>query len=160
MKSAVYPGSFDPVTFGHLDIIKRAADVFDHLTVAVLINPSKKSLFTVEERIVLLREVTKELPNVHIDGFQDLLIHYMRDKNVNVIVRALRSVSDYELELQLATMNRKLGDHVETLFMTSSPQYSYLSSSIVKEIAMFNGPVSELVPPIVEQAMRAKYSVN
>ncbi len=157
MKAAVYPGSFDPVTLGHLDIIKRAADVFDHLTVAVLNNSSKKPLFTVEERIVLLREVTKDLPNVEIDGFQDLLIHYMREKRVNVIVRALRSVSDYEFELQLATMNRKIGDHVETLFMTSSPQYSYLSSSIVKEIAMFHGPVGELVPPVVEQAMQAKY---
>lgn len=157
MKAAVYPGSFDPVTLGHLDIIKRAADVFDHLTVAILNNPSKKSLFTVEERIVLLREVTKDLPNVTIDGFKDLLINYMRQKNVNVIVRALRSVSDYEFELQLATMNRKVGEHVETLFMTSSPQYSYLSSSIVKEIAMFHGPVSELVPPFVEQALKEKY---
>jgi pantetheine-phosphate adenylyltransferase len=157
MKAAVYPGSFDPVTLGHLDIIKRASDVFDHLTVAILNNPSKKSLFTVEERIVLLREVTKDLPNVTIDGFKDLLINYMRQKNVNVIVRALRSVSDYEFELQLATMNRKVGEHVETLFMTSSPQYSYLSSSIVKEIAMFHGPVSELVPPFVEQALKEKY---
>lgn len=158
MKVAVYPGSFDPVTLGHLDIIRRAADVFDTLIVAVLNNASKNPLFTVEERIFLLKEVTSDLPNVQIDGFQDLLIHYMRMKQANVIVRALRSVSDYEFELQLATMNRKLGHHVETLFMTSSPEYSYLSSSIVKEIARFHGPVSSLVPPVVEKALSDKFS--
>ena len=157
MKIAVYPGSFDPVTFGHLDIIKRASNVFDQLIVAVLNNTSKNPLFSVEERIILLREVTKDLPNVEIDGFKDLLIHYMRSKQANVIVRAIRSVSDYEFELQLATMNRKLGDHVETLFMTSSPEYSYLSSSIVREIAKFHGPVTELVPPVVEQALADKF---
>lgn len=157
MKVAVYPGSFDPVTLGHLDIIKRAAKVFDRLIVAVLNNSSKNPLFTVEERILLLQEVTRDLPNVEIDGFRDLLIHYMRTKQADVIVRALRSVSDYEFELQLATMNRKIGDDVETLFMTSNPEYSYLSSSIVKEIARFHGPVSELVPPVVEKALADKY---
>lgn len=157
MKIAVYPGSFDPVTLGHLDIIKRAADVFDHLIVAVLNNTSKHPLFTLDERIHLLKEVTRDLPNVEVDGFRDLLIHYMRSKNANVILRALRSVSDYEYELQLATLNRKLGDHVETFFMTSSPEYSYLSSSIVREIASFHGPVSELVPEVVEKALVQKF---
>jgi pantetheine-phosphate adenylyltransferase len=156
MKIAVYPGSFDPLTLGHLDIIKRAADVFDHLIVAVLNNASKNPLFTVPERLELLNEVIQDLPNVEVDSFNDLLIHYMQTKNANVIVRAIRSVSDYEYELQLATMNRKLGEQVETLFMTSSPEYSYLSSSIVKEIARFQGPVSELVPPVVEQALKRK----
>ncbi|MEX1029258.1 MAG: pantetheine-phosphate adenylyltransferase [Paenibacillaceae bacterium] len=156
MKIAVYPGSFDPLTLGHLDIIKRAADVFDHLIVAVLNNASKNPLFTVPERLELLNEVIQDLPNVEADSFNDLLIHYMETKGAKVIVRAIRSVSDYEYELQLATMNRKLGDQVETLFMTSSPEYSYLSSSIVKEIARFQGPVSELVPPVVEQALKRK----
>ena len=158
MKIAVYPGSFDPVTYGHLDIIKRAADVFDHLIVAVLNNTGKNPLFSVDERIELLRKVTKDLPNVEVDGFRDLLIHYMKSRNANVIVRALRSVSDYEYELQLATLNRKLGDHVETFFMTSSPEYSYLSSSIVREIARFQGPVSELVPEVVELALIEKFN--
>jgi len=157
MKVAVYPGSFDPVTHGHLDIIKRASTVFDRLIVAVLNNVSKNHLFSIEERIELLREVTQDLPNVEIDGFHDLLIHYMRTKQADVIVRAIRSVSDYEIELQMATMNRKLGDHIETLFMTSSPEYSYLSSSIVREIARFQGPISDLVPPVVEQALKGKF---
>jgi len=157
MKVAVYPGSFDPVTHGHLDIIKRASTVFDRLIVAVLNNVSKNHLFSIEERIELLREVTQDLPNVEIDGFHDLLIHYMRTKQADVIVRAIRSVSDYEIELQMATMNRKLGDHIETLFMTSSPEYSYLSSSIVREIARFQGPISDLVPSVVEQALKEKF---
>lgn len=157
MKIAVYPGSFDPVTFGHLDIIRRASAVFERVIVAVLNNSGKNPLFTVPERMALLNEVTADLPNVEIDSFHDLLIYYMKTKQANVIVRALRSVSDYEYELQLASMNRKLGENVETLFMTSSPQYSYLSSSIVKEIARFHGPVSELVPPEVELALKAKY---
>ena len=155
---AVYPGSFDPVTYGHLDIIKRASQICDHLIVAVLNNTSKTSLFTLEERIALLKEVTKDLPNVEIDGFRDLLIRYMKSKNARVIIRAIRSVSDYEYELQLATLNRKLGEDVETLFMTSSPEYSYLSSSVVREIASFNGPVGELVPEVVEKALRRKFS--
>lgn len=155
---AVYPGSFDPVTYGHLDIIKRAAHIFDHLIVAVLNNTSKKSLFSLEERIELLREVTKDLPNVEIDGFRDLLIHYMKKKNARVIIRAIRSVSDYEYELQLASLNRKLGEDVETLFMVSSPAYSYLSSSVVREIASFHGPVGELVPEAVERALREKFN--
>src|SRR5690606_6371222 len=155
---AVYPGSFDPVTYGHLDIIKRAAHIFDHLIVAVLNNTSKKSLFSLEERNELLREVTKDLPNVEIDGFRDLLIHYMKKKNARVIIRAIRSVTDYEYELQLASLNRKLGEDIETLFMVSSPEYSYLSSSVVRENASFRGPVGELVPEAVEKALREKFS--
>lgn len=157
---AVYPGSFDPVTLGHLDIIYRAADVFDKLIVAVLNNSSKNPLFTVKEKTDLIREVTKDLPNVEVDSFQDLLINYMKTKNAKVIVRALRSVSDYEFELQLASMNRQIGENVETLFMTSNPKYSYLSSSIVKEIAKFHGPVGSLVPPEVEKALQLKYPKN
>lgn len=157
LKVAVYPGSFDPVTLGHLDIIHRASGIFDKLVVAVLVNASKNPLFSLEERINLLREVTQDLPNVEIDGFQDLLIHYMQSKQANVIVRALRSVSDYEYELQLASLNRQIGDGVETLFMTSNPKYSYLSSSIVKEIARYHGPVKDLVPGPVERELSVKY---
>ncbi len=158
IRIAVYPGSFDPVTLGHLDIIHRASKIFDILIVAVLNNMSKDSLFTVEERKELLIQVTADLPNVQVDSFRDLLIRYMKTKNAQVIVRALRSVSDYEYELQLASMNRKIGGDIETLFMTSNPQYSYLSSSIVKEIAKFQGPVNDLVPEQVEKALFQKFA--
>jgi pantetheine-phosphate adenylyltransferase len=154
---AVYPGSFDPVTHGHLDIIQRAAKHFDHVIVAVLNNEKKNPLFTVEERKVLLREVTAHLPNVEVDSFSELLINYMQTKNAQVIVRGLRAVSDFEYELQMASTNQKLDANVETFFMMTNPTYSYLSSSIVKEIARFNGAVSDLVEPVVEQALREKY---
>ncbi|OXM84625.1 pantetheine-phosphate adenylyltransferase [Paenibacillus rigui] len=160
VKIAVYPGSFDPVTNGHLDIIHRASKVFDKLVVAVLNNSSKNPLFSVEERVELLRRVTSDLPNVEIDSFRDLLVNYMKQKNAHLIVRGLRAVTDFEYELQLASMNRKLDDNIETFFMTSTPQYSYLSSSIVKEIARFHGPVGDLVPEEIERALRAKYTKN
>lgn len=158
MKIAVYPGTFDPVTNGHLDIIHRSAKVFDKLIVAVLNNTSKNPLFSVEERTELLRKVTSDLPNVEIDSFRDLLINYMKQKDAHLIVRGLRAVSDFEYELQMASTNRKLDESFETFFMTSTPQYSYLSSSIVKEIARFHGPVTDLVPLEVEKALRLKYS--
>ncbi|WP_397386626.1 pantetheine-phosphate adenylyltransferase [Paenibacillus roseipurpureus] len=154
---AVYPGSFDPVTYGHLDIIHRAAKVFDKLIVAVLNNTSKNALFSLEERMELLRKVTADLPNVEIDGFRDLMVNYMKARNVRLIVRGLRAVSDFEYELQMASTNHKLNPDVETFFMTSKPQFSYLSSSIVKEIAKFHGPVEDLVPAEVEEELRKKY---
>ncbi|WP_281887719.1 pantetheine-phosphate adenylyltransferase [Paenibacillus sp. YYML68] len=160
LKIAVYPGSFDPVTNGHLDIIQRAAKVFDKLIVAVLNNTSKNPAFTVEERKELLRQATSDMPNVEIDSFRDLLIHYMKEKNAQLIVRGLRAVTDFEYELQLASTNRKLSEDIETFFMTSSPQFSYLSSSIVKEIARFSGPVVDLVPPVVERALREKFGAE
>jgi pantetheine-phosphate adenylyltransferase len=155
---AVCPGSFDPVTYGHLDIIQRASNVFDKVIVAVLNNVSKNPLFTVEERRELLLEVTKDMPNVEVDSFDDLLINYMNKKKAHVIVKGLRAVSDFEYELQMAALNRKMSDSIETFFMMSSTQYSYLSSSIVKQIARFDGPISDLVPDVVEKAMRAKYT--
>jgi pantetheine-phosphate adenylyltransferase len=158
LKVAVYPGSFDPVTFGHLDIIQRAALVFDKLIVAVLNNSSKNPLFTVEERIQLLQEATGHIPNVEVDGFRDLLVNYLEQKQVNIVVRGLRAVSDFEYELQLATTNNKLNPKVETFFMTASPQYSFLSSSVVKEVARFHGPVTGLVPEVVENALVQKYT--
>ncbi|GGD68718.1 pantetheine-phosphate adenylyltransferase [Paenibacillus nasutitermitis] len=154
---AVYPGSFDPVTYGHMDIIHRAARQFDHLIVAVLNNSSKNPLFSVEERKVLLAEVTRDLPNVSIDSFRDLLVHFMRSRNADVIVRGIRSVTDFEYELQLASTNHQLDGEIETIFMMTNPRYSYLSSSIVKEIAKFHGKVQDLVPPEVERALSEKY---
>lgn len=157
---AVYPGSFDPVTFGHLDIIRRAAKQFDHLIVSVLNNTTKSPLFSVEERVELLREITKDLPNVEIDFFRDLLVRYMRSKQAQIIIRGIRSVTDFEYELQMASTNRQLDEGIETIFMMTNPKYSYLSSSIVKEIAKFHGAVQDLVPPAVETALRGKYKGN
>ncbi|WP_274361531.1 pantetheine-phosphate adenylyltransferase [Paenibacillus thermotolerans] len=155
---AVYPGSFDPVHYGHLDIIHRAAKQFDRLIVAVLNNTSKNPLFTLDERKELLLSVTKDIPNVEVDGFRDLLINYMNQKQAHVIVRGLRAVSDFEHEMMMASTNRKLGGDIETFFMMTNPVYSYVSSSIVKEVATFRGPVKDLVPPEVEKALRDKYS--
>jgi len=154
---AVYPGSFDPVTRGHLDIIRRAAKQFDRLIVSVLNNTTKTPLFSVQERKDLLAEVTKDLPNVEIDSFRDLLVRYMRSRQAKVIIRGIRSVTDFEYELQMASTNRQLDESIETVFMMTNPKYSYLSSSIVKEIAKFSGPVFDLVPPAVETALKKKY---
>ncbi|NGZ75554.1 pantetheine-phosphate adenylyltransferase [Saccharibacillus alkalitolerans] len=153
---AVYPGSFDPVTLGHMDIIQRAAKQYDRLIVAVLNNLSKKPLFSVEERAQLLRQATADMPNVEVDVFRDLLVNYVDQKKAQVVVRGVRSVTDFEYELQIATTNRKLNENVETIFMMTNPLYSYLSSSVVKEIAQFDGDVSELVTPEVQAALKAK----
>lgn len=158
LRVAVYPGSFDPVTCGHLDIIRRAAKQFDHLIVGVLNNTSKKPLFSVEERKQLLAEVTQDLPNVSIDSFRDLLVHFIKAKQAQVIVRGIRSVTDFEYELQMASTNHQLDGDIETIFMMTNPKYSYLSSSIVKEIAMFRGSVQDLVPPEVQAALSAKFA--
>jgi pantetheine-phosphate adenylyltransferase len=154
---AVCPGSFDPVTFGHLDIIKRASKVFDKVYICVLNNSSKKPLFSVEERVNLLKEVSKEFGNVEVEEFHGLLIDYAHSKNASSIVRGLRAVSDFEYEMQITSMNRVLDESIETLFMMTNNQYSFLSSSIVKEVAKYNGSVSELVPPVVEEALRKKF---
>jgi len=154
---AVCPGSFDPVTYGHLDIITRGAKVFDEVIVAVLHNRNKEPLFSVEERVKLLEEVTKHLPNVKIDHFNGLLVEYMETKNANTIFRGLRAVSDFEYEMQAASINRRLNPDIETFFMMTNNQYSYLSSSIVKEVAKYQGDVSSLVPPLVQEALRQKY---
>lgn len=153
---AVYPGSFDPVTLGHMDIIHRAAKQYDRLIVAVLNNLSKKPLFSVEERAELLRQATADMPNVEVDVFRDLLVNYVDQKKAQVVVRGVRSVTDFEYELQIATTNRKLNENVETIFMMTNPIYSYLSSSVVKEIAQFDGDVSELVTPEVRAALKTK----
>lgn len=153
---AIYPGTFDPVTNGHLDIIKRCSEKFDKITVLVLNNPSKKHMFTVEERIDLLKDVTKNLENVEVDSFTGLLVDYMRENQVELIIRGLRAVSDFEYEMQMALMNNRLHDDAETFFLIARNQYSYLSSSIVKEVASFNGNITGLVPETVELAIKEK----
>ena len=155
-KIAVYPGSFDPVTNGHLDIIIRASKIFDKLIVGVLHNPNKQSLFSFNERVEMLREVVGELKNVEVDCFSGLLIDYCEEKNVSAIIRGLRAVSDFEYELQMAQMNRQLNDNVETVILTTGTKYSFLSSSLVKEVARFNGDISELVPEIVLDKLQCK----
>ncbi|MGD9678635.1 MAG: pantetheine-phosphate adenylyltransferase [Vulcanibacillus sp.] len=157
MIHAVYPGSFDPITYGHLDIIQRGTKIFNKVTVAVLINPTKTPLFTVEERISLIKEATKDMPNVEVDSFDGLLVNYMVKNNGNTIIKGLRAISDFEYELQMASINRKLDENIETFFMMTNNKYSFLSSSIVKDVARHNGDVKDLVPNVVDQALKEKY---
>lgn len=154
---AVYPGSFDPVTYGHLDIIIRAAQKVEHLVVAILNNPSKDGTFSIDERIKLLKEETKDLENVEIDSFQGLLIDYAEKKGCTTMIRGLRAVSDFEYEMQMALVNKKLNTDIETFFMASNNEYAYLSSSIVKEVSMLGGDVSCFVPKNVELALNNKF---
>ena len=154
---AVCPGSFDPITYGHLDIIRRGAKVFDQLYVVVLNNSSKHPLFSGDERIELIKEVTKDLPNVKVDEFSGLLVEYAQSVNANAIIRGLRAVSDFEYEMQITSMNRVLNESIETFFIMTNNQYSFLSSSIVKEVAKYDGNISSLVPPTVEKALHKKF---
>ncbi|MGY1760341.1 pantetheine-phosphate adenylyltransferase [Geodermatophilus sp. SYSU D00779] len=154
MRRAVCPGSFDPVTNGHVDVITRAAGLYDELVVAVLVNPGKAGLFSVDERMALLRDAVADVPNVTVDSFQGLLVDYCRAKDIPVIVKGLRAVSDFEYELQMAQMNRELAG-VETLFVPTAPQVGHLSSSLVKQIATFGGDVSGLVPKVVQERLTA-----
>ncbi|MDM5319801.1 pantetheine-phosphate adenylyltransferase [Bacillus altitudinis] len=154
---AVCPGSFDPVTLGHLDIIKRGAKIFDEVYVCVLNNSSKKPLFTVEERCELIRQATKDLPNIKVESFHGLLVDYAKQKEAKVILRGLRAVTDFEYEMQGTSMNKVLNDDIETFFMMTNNQYSFLSSSIVKEVAKYDGSVKDLVPKEVEVALIEKF---
>ncbi len=157
VRSAVCPGSFDPVTNGHLDIIGRASKLYDEVVVAVLINKSKAGMFTVEERMEMLREATGGYGNIAVESFHGLLVDFCRDRNIPVIVKGLRAVSDFDYELQMAQMNHSL-EGVETLFMSTNPASSFLSSSLVKEVATWGGDVSHLVPPFVLEQMKLKLS--
>lgn len=156
MRIAIYPGSFDPLTNGHLDVAQRAAKLFDRVIVAVASNESKHPLFALEERVSLVRESVKNLPNVEADAFGGLLVDYVVSRQARAIVRGLRAVSDFEFEFQLALMNRKLNENVETIFMMPKDTYTFLSSRIVKEIARLGGDVSPFVPPNVQTALKAK----
>ena len=155
--AAVCPGSFDPITMGHLDIVRRAANEFDRLVVAVLDNPRKtaSAMFSATERMDLIRETVSDLPGVEVDSFSGLLVDFCRDKGITVVCKGLRAVSDFEYELQMAQMNQRIGD-VETLFMSTSPEYSYLSSSLIKEVAKGGGSIAGTVPDNVEKAMRRR----
>jgi pantetheine-phosphate adenylyltransferase len=155
MRRAVCPGSFDPVTNGHLDIISRASRLFDEVIVGVLINQSKQGLFTIDERIAMLREVSGPYPNVRVESFRGLLVHFCRDQGAAVVVKGLRAVSDFDYELQMAQMNIGLA-RVETLFMPTNPLYSFLSSSLVKEVAKWGGDVSPHVPDVVAERLIAR----
>ena len=159
MKHAVYPGSFDPMTLGHLDVIERAAQMFDTLTVSVLNNMTKSPLFSVEERVKILEEATAHLNNVQIDSFSGLLIDYCAKKDVHIVVRGLRAITDFEYELQIAQTNRKLSKgSVDTIFLTTSLEYAYLSSSAVKEIASFHGDISQCVPDFLVDRIHEKFA--
>ena len=153
---AVYPGSFDPLTNGHVDIITRGARIFDRIIVAILINAEKAPLFSMEERLKIAQEVFKDFPNVEIDTFEGLLVDYVERRRAHVIVRGLRAVSDFEFEFQMALMNRRLNGKIETVFMMPAEQYSYISSRLIKEVFSLGGPVHGLVPDTVEERLRQK----
>lgn len=156
MRRAVCPGSFDPVTLGHIDVFARAATQFDEVIVAVLINSTKAGLFSIEERIELIKESVAPYPNIKVDSFKGLLVDYCKNNNINAIVKGLRAVSDFDYELQMAQMNSQLG--VDTLFVATNPEFSFLSSSIIKEIAKYQGDVSALVPNVVDAALKTRFS--
>lgn len=155
MSGAVCPGSFDPVTNGHLDVIERASAQFDRVVVAVLVNPKKQGMFTVEERLEMLREVTVHLPNVTVDAWQGLLVDYAKNHELTAIVKGLRAVSDFEYELQMAQMNKELSG-VDTFFTATNPLYSFLSSSLAKEVVTYGGDVSHLLPPPVYDRLKKR----
>lgn len=158
MKIAVYPGSFDPVTMGHLDIIKRSSDIFDRIIIGVLINGTKQPLFSVDERIDMIKRITKDIDNVEVLSFSGLLVDFMKQNNANIIIRGLRMISDFENEFQMALMNKKLDNNIETLFMMTNSRYSYISSSLIKEIAKFDGCLKDLIPdeliPIITKKIK------
>ncbi|NLC44506.1 MAG: pantetheine-phosphate adenylyltransferase [Clostridiales bacterium] len=158
MRIAVYPGSFDPLTYGHLDIIQRSSRVFDKVIVAVVKNQSKKPLFSVDERIEFIKRCISNLPNVEVDHFEGLLVNFVTNKGAQVIIKGLRAMSDFEYEFQMALLNRKLQSEVETMFLMTDHKYSYLSSSMVKEIASLGGSIQDLVPEEILQDILDKYS--
>lgn len=160
MKTAIYPGTFDPVTNGHLDIVDRAVKLFDKVIITIARNLEKKPMFTEEERLDMIREAVKPYKNVEVDSFDGLLVHYARTKKASAIVRGLRAISDFEFETQMALMNRKLDGNVETVFLMPNEKYTYLNSSIVREIAKLHGDVSEFVPPVVRLSLERKLRIS
>ena len=160
MKTAICPGSFDPVTLGHYDIIERSSKIFDKLIVGVLNNSAKSPLFSVEERVNMLKDVTSHFPNVEVQSFAGLLIDFVRSNDANVIVRGLRAITDFEYELQLAQMNRVIAPEIDTLFLTTNLKYAYLSSSMAKEVAMYGGDISSFLSPEIAEKVREKYAAQ
>ena len=160
MKTAIYPGSFDPVTLGHYDIIERSSKIFDKLIVGVLNNSAKSPLFSVEERVNMLKDVTSHFPNVEVQSFAGLLIDFVRSNDANVIVRGLRAITDFEYELQLAQMTRVIEPEIDTLFLTTNLKYDYLSSSMAKEVAMYGGDISSFLSPEIAEKVREKYAAQ
>jgi pantetheine-phosphate adenylyltransferase len=154
---AVFPGSFDPITNGHLDIVDRGLAVFDRVRMAILMNPEKRPLFSVEERVEIIREAYRGNPRVEVDTFSGLLVDYARRVGASVIIRGLRAISDFEYEFQMALMNRRLSPQIETVFMMPAERYSYVSSRLVKEVFQLGGRVTDLVPPVVERRLSEKY---
>jgi pantetheine-phosphate adenylyltransferase len=157
MNRVLYPGTFDPITQGHADLVERASHLFDSVVIAVAANPKKNPLFTLEQRVALAQEVTKHLPNVEVLGFSTLLAHFAREQRATILLRGLRAVSDFEYEFQLANMNRQLAPEVESLFLTPSEKYSYVSSTLVREIANLGGDISKFVHPAVAQALTERF---
>ena len=157
MKRAVTPGTFDPITYGHLDVITRAAQLVDEVVVAVAASPSKSPLFSLEERTELAREATKHLDNVRVEPFDGLLVDFAREQGASVIIKGLRAITDFEYEFQMAALNYQLANELETVFIMSPPQYMYLSSSIVRELARLQSPVDQFVPPTVASALERKF---
>lgn len=155
-KRAIYPGTFDPMTNGHLDLVTRAANMFDHVILAIAASPSKKPMFSLEERVALATQVTAHLPNVEVLGFSELMAHFAQHQNANILVRGLRAVSDFEYEMQLANMNRHLMPTLESVFLMPSKEWSFISSSLVKEVAHHGGDIAPFVPEIIAQALSEK----
>lgn len=160
MKKVVYPGTFDPITNGHVDLVERACRLFDHVIIAIADSPKKKPLFTLEERVALCEQVLGHIDNIEVCGFNGLLVHLVEEKGAQATIRGLRAVSDFEYEFQLANMNRALSPKMESIFLTPSEHLSYLSSSLVREIAQMNGEVKQFVPEAVEIALKEKFAAT
>ena len=158
-KKAIYPGTFDPLTFGHLDLVKRGLKVFDELIVAVAVSMGKQPLFSLEERLKMLKEAAKDLKGVTVESFEGLIIEYAKEKKITVVIRGLRMISDFEYEFQMALTNRKIEEGIETVFMMPNESYSYLSSKLIKEVARLGGDLSAFVPGFVEKGLKEKYRV-
>lgn len=156
MKKAIYPGSFDPITNGHIDVLRRASRVFDEVQIAVIQNPEKNSFFTIEERIEHLQNLFRDEPKIQIEGFKGLLVDYAKKKDIYTIIRGLRAVSDFDFEFQMALTNRNLESKIDTVFLMTDEKYSYLSSSLVRQLAKLNGPIAQFVPDLIEQSLREK----
>jgi len=157
MRKVIYPGSFDPVTFGHIDIIKRARDLFDAVVVTVAVNPTKSPLFTVEERVHFIKESIKDFTNIQVDSFDGLVVDHAKSVGASGIIRGLRAISDFEFEFQMALMNRKLANDIATIFLMPHEKYTYLNSSIVRNLASLKGDITDFVPPVVQEALKKKF---